>query len=215
MFIIIAGGGIVGLSLTKVLSKEHDVVVIDKDYENCEKISSKYGAVAIQGDATNINTLKDAGIEKKCSYALGVMGDDAQNLLFSLLCKKNYSVKHIFVRMRDPEYRTAYKLAGATNIGHSVQMMVNRFVLEIVNPEVRRVASLGGGKAEVSIISLTQESASVGKKIMDISSNKAFPEDVVIAGIFDKEEDTFVVPRGHTELTENNQIFLVGPMRPF
>ncbi len=209
MFIIIAGGGIVGLSLTKVLSKEHDVVVIDKDYENCEKISSKYGAVAIQGDATNINTLKDAGIEK-CSYALGVMGDDAQNLLFSLLCK-NYSVKHIFVRMRDPEYRTAYKLAGATNIGHSVQMMVNRFVLEIVNPEVRRVASLGGGKAEVSIISLTQESASVGKKIMDISSNKAFPEDVVIAGIFDKEEDTFVVPRGHTELTENNQIFLVGP----
>lgn len=208
MYILIAGGGIVGKSITKALVKNHDVVVIDREYANCEKIASGYGAVAVQGDATNINTLKEAGIEK-CDYALGVMGEDSQNLLFSLLCK-NFGIKQIFVRMRDPEYRTAYKLAGATNIGHSVQMMVNKFVLDIENPEIRRVASLSNGKAEVSIITLPESSKANGKKIMELAQMKDFPKDVVIAGIFDVVSDAFVVPNGQTVIVADNQIFLVG-----
>lgn len=208
MYILIAGGGIVGRGIAKALVKNHDVVVIDKDYANCEKIAASYGAVALQGDATNLNTLKEAGIEK-CDYALGVMGQDANNLLFSLLCK-NFGIQHIFVRMRDPEYRTAYKLAGATNIGHAVQMMVNKFVLDIENPEIRRVASLSSGKAEVSIITLPETSKANGEKIMDLAKHKHFPTDVVIAGIFDAEADAFIVPNGQTVIKGDHQIFLVG-----
>ena len=91
MYIIIAGGGIVGKSITKALVKNHDVVVIDNDFANCEKITSGYGAVAVQGDATNINTLREAGVEK-CDYALGVMGRDSENLLFALLFLFNFYV---------------------------------------------------------------------------------------------------------------------------
>lgn len=209
MYIIVAGGGIVGRGITKELSKNHDVVVIDQDINNCEKISSKYGAVAILGDATNINTLKDAGIEK-CDYALGVMAQDKNNLLFSLLCK-NYDIKNIFVRMRDPEYRTAYELAGATNIGHSVQMMVNKFVLDIQNPDIRRVASLSNGKAEICIITLDEKAKATGETVMEIANKKGFPDDIVIAGLFDLREDKFIVPKGNTIISKGSQIFLVGP----
>ncbi len=208
MYIVIAGGGIVGRSITKVLSKGHDVVVIDKDRENCEKISSRYGAVAIHGDATNLNTLKDSGIEK-CDYALAVMREDSTNLLFTLLCK-NLGVKHIFVRMRDPDYRTAYLLAGATNIGHSVEMMVNKFVLDIENPDIRRVVSLSNGKAEICIITLNDDVKSSGMQIKDIAKSKGFPADVVIAGLFDLEKDEFIIPRGSTVIRPGCQIFLVG-----
>jgi len=209
MYILIAGGGIVGRGLTKILSKKHDLVVVDEHYDNCEKISSKYGAVAIQGDATKIATLREAGIEK-ADIAIGVMGQDSANLLFALLAK-NHAVKEIFVRMRDPEYREAYELAGATNIGHMVQMMVNKFVLDIENPNIRRVASLSKGKAEVCIISLDEKSKATGMKIMDIAGNKNFPDDIVIAGLFDTEKDTFIVPRGNTIVGKCNQVFLVGP----
>jgi trk system potassium uptake protein TrkA len=208
MFIVIAGGGIVGRSMTKILSKNHDVVVIDQDYDNCEKISAKYGAVAVLGDATNLNTLKDAGVEK-CDYAVAVMSNDASNLVFTLLCR-NFGIKHIFVRMRDPDYRTAYTLAGATNIGHTVEMMVNKFVVDIENPAIRRVVSLSNGKAEVCIITLDKNSKSTGMKIMDVAKSKGFPEDVVIAGLFDIEEDEFIIPKGNTIIKACNQIFLVG-----
>lgn len=209
MYIVIAGGGIVGRGITKILSKNHDVVVIDPVYENCEKISSKYGAVAVQGDGTKLATLREAGIEK-CDVAIGVMGEDSKNLLFALL-SKNHSVKEIFVRMRDPEYREAYEMAGATNIGHSVQMMVNKFVLDIENPAIRRVASLKNGKAEVSIITLEGGARVSGQKIMDIANQKNFPKDIVIAGLFDTENDAFIVPRGSTVIEDRYQIFLVGP----
>lgn len=208
MFIVIAGGGIVGMSITKILSKNHDVVVIEKEYEKCEKISSRYGAVAVHGDATNLNTLKDSGIER-CDYALAVMREDSSNLLFALLCN-NFGVKNIFVRMRDPEYRTAFALAGATNIGHSVEMMVNKFVLDIENPDIRRVVSLSNGKAEVCIITIKEDVQAIGMKIKDLAQTKGFPLDVVIAGLFDLENDKFIIPRGNTIIPPGSQVFLVG-----
>lgn len=208
MYIVIAGGGIVGKTIVKELSKQHDVVVIESNYEYCQDISAKYGAVAIHGDATSIQTLKEAGIET-CDYALGVMDDDTQNLLFALLCK-NFKIKNIFVRMRNPEYREAYELAGATNIGNSVQMMANKFVLDIENPNMRRVASLSKGKADVTIVSLEANFKYKGKTIADITSLTGFPVDVVIAGVFDTETDEFIVPRGNTQITNHNQLFIVG-----
>jgi len=208
MYIVIAGGGIVGLSITKELAKQHDVVVIDQNEENCEKISSLYGAVAIMGDATNMNILKEAGIEK-CDYALGVMDDDASNLLFSLL-SKNFGVKNIFVRMRDPEYREAYEIAGATNIGHSVQMMADKFVFDIKNPDIRRIVSLRNGKADVSLITIEEGYAICGQKIREFASPDKFPPAVIIAGVFNLETDELIIPKGNTVVDAGNQVFLIG-----
>jgi trk system potassium uptake protein TrkA len=209
MYIVIAGAGIVGRSITKQLAKNHNVVVIDPNYDNCEKVSSKYGALAIQGDGTKIATLREAGIER-CDVAIGVMDEDSKNLLFSLL-SKYHKVKEIFVRMKDPEYREAYEQAGATNIGHSVDMMVNKFVLDIENPDIRRVASLSGGKAEICIVTLDDKTKVDGKSIMDIASQKNFPDNIVIAGLFDMENQEFIVPRGNTIIRKNYRVFLVGP----
>lgn len=208
MYILIAGGGIVGLTITKALSKKHDVVVIEKDYEACEQISSKYGAVAIQGDATNIATLREAGIEK-CDYALGVMGQDASNLVFAILCK-NHDVENIFVRMRDPDYAPAYRLAGATNIAHPVRMISDKFILDIENPDIRRVASLSNGKAEISIIKVKEKSKAAGKTVSEIVNMKGFPKDLVIGGIFDLEAQELIIPRGNVQVNQENQVFLVG-----
>jgi len=208
MYVIVAGGGIVGRNITKQLNKNHDIVVIDSNREACEHIYSKYGAVSIHGSATNINVVKDAGIET-CDYALAVMPRDEDNLLFALLAK-NFGVKHIFVRMRDPDYEEAYKLAGATNIGRTVQMMVKKFVWDIDNPEIRRVASLRGGKAEVSIVTIPDNSRISGMTVSDIVAGGKFPQNCLIAGIFDQEKDELIIPRGHTQIISGNQVFLIA-----
>lgn len=208
MYIIIAGGGIVGRNITNALSKSHDIVVIDSKKSACEHIYSRYGAVSIHGNATNIGVVKDAGIEK-CDYALAVMPRDEDNLLFTLLAK-NYGVKHIFVRMHDPEYEEAYRLAGATNIGGTVQMMVKKFVWDIENPEIRRVVSLRGGKAEVSIVTIPEDSKISGKTVSEIASSPDFPQNCLIAGIFDQDIDELIIPRGNTRITSGNQVFLIA-----
>lgn len=208
MYIIIAGGGIAGRNLTKSLVQKHDVIVIEKEQSVAEKIYSRYGAVTVLGSATRIDILKEAGI-KKCDVAIAVMRDDADNLSFSLLAK-NFGVEKILVRMREPEYENAYQMAGATNIAATMELIVDRFITDIEEPDVRKVASLGDGKAEVSILTIPPESRISGMKISEIVSQKNFPENCVIAGIFDKAQDRYIVPRGNREIFAGNQVFLVA-----
>jgi trk system potassium uptake protein TrkA len=208
MYIIIAGGGIAGRNLTKSLVQKHDVIVIEKEQSVAEKIYSRYGAVTVLGSATRIDILKEAGIEK-CDVAIAVMRDDADNLSFSLLAK-NFGVEKILVRMREPEYENAYQMAGATNIAATMELIVDRFITDIEEPDVRKVASLGDGKAEVSILTIPPESKISGMKISEIVSQQNFPENCVIAGIFDKAQDRYIVPRGNREIFAGNQVFLVA-----
>jgi len=208
MYIIIAGGGIAGRNLTKSLVQKHDVIVIEKEQSVAEKIYSRYGAVTVLGSATRIDILKEAGIEK-CDVAIAVMRDDADNLAFSLLAK-NFGVDKILVRMREPEYKNAYQMAGATNIAATMELIVDRFITDIEEPDVRKVASLGDGKAEVSILTIPPESRISGMKISEIVSQKNFPENCVIAGIFDKAQDRYIVPRGNRQIFAGNQVFLVA-----
>ncbi|MFW5992368.1 MAG: potassium channel family protein, partial [Halanaerobiaceae bacterium] len=169
MYIIIAGGGVVGQNLTRELVKKHDVVVIDTDQRICERIYSNYGAVTINGNATRIETLQEAGMAK-CDIALGVMRYDSDNLAFSLLAN-DAGVEKILVRMREPEYRSAYRLAGATNIGSTTAMLVNRFLIDIEQPDIRQVASIGDGEAEISIITIPRKAKHSGKTISEIVKN--------------------------------------------
>lgn len=208
MYIIIAGGGIAGRNLTKNLVQEHDVIVIEKDQSVAEKIYSRFGAVTVLGSATRIDILKEAGIEK-CDVAIAVMKDDADNLSFSLLAK-NFGVEKILVRMREPEYENAYEMAGATNIAATMELIVDRFITDIEEPDVRKVASLSNGKAEVSILTIPPESPISGMKISEIVNQKKFPENCVIAGIFDKTQDRYIVPRGNRKIFGGNQVFLVA-----
>jgi nucleoside-diphosphate-sugar epimerase len=59
MRIIVAGAGVTGYQLLKMLvGKKHDVVVIDKDREVCEEVYAETGAMTIHGSATDIRILE-------------------------------------------------------------------------------------------------------------------------------------------------------------
>ena len=75
MYVIIAGGGLLGRNVARKLSaSKHDVIVIDERAEVCEYIYERLGVVAIKGSATEIRTLKEAGIEKGAAAAVQLSG---------------------------------------------------------------------------------------------------------------------------------------------
>ncbi len=208
MYIIIAGAGVLGSSLTKKLVKNHNVVVIDSNQEVCERIYSKLGAVSVYGNATQIHVLRDAGIDK-CDVAIAAMNKDTDNLAFTVLAK-SLGVEKILVRMRNPEYKSAYQLAGATNIGEVIDILSDKVITNIEEPEIRKVISLGHGEAEISIITIPEKSSCSGKTVSEIVNKDSFPDDCVIAGIFNQEQDKLIIPRGNAKLYSKNQVFLVG-----
>ena len=208
MYIIIAGAGVLGRTLTKNLINNHDVVIIDINQEECERIYSRYGAVSVCGNATQIHVLKDAGIEK-ADVAVAAMDKDTANLAFTLLAK-NFGVEKILVRMRNPEYKNAYQLAGATDVGEVTELLVDDFITHIEEPDIRKVVSLGNGNAEISIITIPENSSCSGKTISEIVNSDGFPDNCLIAGIYNQNNDKLVIPRGEKRIYNKNQVFLVG-----
>jgi trk system potassium uptake protein TrkA len=208
IYIIIAGGGVLGRTLTRQLISNHDVVVIDQQQEVCERIYSEYGAVSVCGNATQIHVLRDAGIEK-CDVAIGAMHQDTDNLALTILAQ-NFEVDKILVRMRNAEYRNAYQLAGASYIGDEMDILIDKFITEIEEPNIRKVVSIGQGKVEVSILTVPEDSKASGLTVSGIANSQGFPEECVIAGIYDQNKDELIIPKGNKKIQEFNQIFLVA-----
>ena len=68
MYIIIAGGGMVGGGLLRMLlDNKHDVVLIEQDKETCDRLYAETGVIAINASATNIEALNEAGREEDLS----------------------------------------------------------------------------------------------------------------------------------------------------
>jgi len=209
MYIVIAGGGLLGRGLAARLVKgRHDVVVVDQNRSVCEHISSRVGALAIHGTATDIDLLEEAGI-RKAEVAIGALPTDADNLAFGVLAL-NFDVPRVIARMRNPRYESAYKLAGVSRVLNVSDMLVRQLALEIEQPTLRQVAAFGEGKAAIVVVTIPEKARVHEKTVKEIAQDTDFPKDCVIAGIFREDVKKFVFPRGEAEVRSGDQVFLAA-----
>jgi len=210
MYIIIAGGGLIGKGLAQRLANQkHEVVVIDQNPEVCEEIYARFGAITINGNTTDIEVLESAGIDR-CDVAVATMKDDSDNLAFSLLAK-HYDVKQIIVKMNDEKYEKIYKTVGVKNISRGTELLIDQIMLSIESPELRTVISLGS--IEISVFIIPEKAACVGKTVAEVVNQKGFPRQIIITCVYDDSEDSFSVPRGDTVLRARDRVFLCGSRR--
>lgn len=208
MYIIIAGAGIIGSQVAKLLiGNQHNVVVIDKDKEVCESIYNETGALTIYGSATKPKDLQKAGA-KYADILICLMKDDADNIASALL-GKSLGIKKIIARVRKPSYRNAYKLSGVTTMVDVSEILLDRIIMETEDPIIKKVYSIRNGKANIYAIKITPQSRVIGMAIKDIANHKKFPDECVFMGILKKNED-FNIPRGNYILGESDLVFLVS-----
>ena len=208
MYIVIAGAGLVGGAIAKALvGNKHDVVVIEQDKQSAEKLFADTGVVVVQGDAAEIETLRDAGIDK-ADIVIGATGNDATNLAFSLLCQ-SLAVSKVIVRMRNSSYEKAYRLSGADSIVRVTDMMVGQILYEVEQPDAHKVADLAYGTAEIYSVRVHGDAKACGMKIMDIVSSAKFPKDCNFAAIYRRAEGTMVIPRGEQTIEAEDEVYIV------
>jgi len=207
MYIIIAGGGLVGKGLAqKLVENKHDVVVIDGNQSVCEQIYAEYGAVSVHGNATHLNVLESARMDQ-CDVAVAAMRNDPDNLTFALLAK-HFNVPQILVRMRDPNYESIYKSVGVTQIARAISLMIDQLMVNIESPELRKV--IGIGELEICIINVPENARTAGKTVANLTKEKGFPADIIVTSIFQDEKEAFVIPHGNTVVNAKDRLFLCG-----
>lgn len=209
MYIVVAGGGMVGgVLVRRLLDNKHDVVLIEQSKSICDKLYAESGVVAINGGATSIETLNEAGIQK-ADVVVAATGSDADNLACAILAK-SFSVPRIIVRMRHPDYKNAYRVAGVDSIIRVTDLMVNQMMMEIENPEVRRITSIGGGRADIFVVVVPEHAKVTGKSIKDIVGSRHFPPQCVFIAIYNQETEELSIPRCDQIINEGDELFLVS-----
>jgi len=210
MYVVVAGIGLVGAELTrKLVEHKHDVVVIDSDTEACEQIYAQLGVVAIKGDVARIEILEQAGIDK-ADVLVAATGNDAVNLAAAVLAR-SFGVEQIIVRMRNPSYENAYKLAGVTSILRVTNLMVHQMIMEIEKPQVRRIMRIGGGKAVIYSVRIPEGAKVAGETVESIARNPAFPSHCVVIALYRTGSDELLIPRGQQSVYERDEVFLISP----
>ncbi|MBN1782684.1 TrkA family potassium uptake protein [bacterium] len=211
MYVIVAGAGVIGQEITKQLVKnKHDVVVIDNNAQVCEAIYAETGALTLHGSATDIQILKNAGAEK-ADVLICLMGQPADNIACSLIAR-SLGIEQIIARNRVPAYEEAFIQAGVTCIVRMTDLLVNELMMEVEQPAVRKISTIGEGKAEVYSILIPEKAGCIGLSISQIAQNKKFPTESVFMGIY-RDNDEFLIPRGNHVIRANDIIFLVSTGR--
>lgn len=209
MYIVIAGAGMVGGELARrLVDNKHDVVIIDQDREVCDKLYSETGVVAINGNAARVETLNEADI-RKADVVIAAMSGDTDNLACAVLAK-SLGVPQIIVRMRDPAYEDAYKLAGVTSVVRVIDLMINQMLMEIERPRVRSITTIGGGRADIFMVIIPQAAQVVGKSVENIAKNPKFPSQCVFVAVYNQEREEFSIPRGEQVINEGDEVFLIA-----
>jgi trk system potassium uptake protein TrkA len=209
MYIIVAGAGVIGHQIIRMLvAKKHGVVVIDIDREVCESIYAETGAMAIHGSATDISILEKAGAAK-ADAILCLIRNDGDNLACVVLAK-SLGIPSIIALLRKPRYEQAYESAGATTIIRMADLLLNQIVMEIEQPKVKKIIALGGGKAEVYAVKIPQRARSIGMTVADVARHNKFPKECVFIGMYNEDQDDFIIPRGDHIFQEGETVCLVS-----
>ena len=172
MYVIIMGGGRVGLSLANLLIDDgYDITLIDGNESLCAEVAAELDALVICGNGTNSKLLEETNIED-ADFFIATTGNDEANLLSCILVKK-YNVPNIIARVSNPDHEEAFKAVGIDNV-ISPEITAAGFLEKLVTrPNVADLITIGEGDAEILDMTITN-SKLVGKRIEEISPTKDY-----------------------------------------
>lgn len=198
MYIIIMGGGRVGLTLANLLINDgYDITLIESSESICAEAAADLDALVICGNGTDSKTLEEANIED-ADFFIATTGNDEANLLSCILVRK-YENINLIARVSNPDHEEAFKEVGIDNVISPERTAAGFLEKLVTRPNVADLITLGEGDAEIFDMVITNDKI-VGKKIREISPNKDF---IIIATYHNSQ---LVIPQEDTVISRGEKI---------
>ena len=201
MYIVIMGGGRVGLALANLLIDEgEDITLIESDNALCSEVAAELDALVMCGNGTKSQLLEEANIED-ADYFIATTGSDESNLLSCILVKK-YDVPNIIARVSNPDHENAYKEVGIDQVMSPEITAAIQLQQSVTNPHVAKLTTLGEGDAEIIEMTITNDKV-VGKRFKDISPTK----DYIIIATY--QNGKLVIPQPDNTIARGEKVSIL------
>ena len=198
MYIVIMGGGRVGLALANLLIENgEDITLIESDESLCADVAAELDALVICGNGTNSKLLEETNIED-ADYFIATTGNDEANLLSCILVRK-YNVPHIIARVSNPDHEEAFKEVGIDHVISPETAAAAQLQKLVTRPNAAELMTLGEGDAEILDMTITNDKI-VGKRFKEISPTK----DYIIISTY--QNGKLVIPQPDNTISRGEKV---------
>ena len=204
MRVVIAGGGNVGTHIADDLSRAgHDVVIIERDEHMVERTSSRHPVTWVVGDACEVRTLQQVGLET-CDVLVAATGDDEDNLVVSLLARQEFAVPKVVARVNHPGNEWLFNQSWGVDVSVSAPHLLTSLVTEAVSVgSLVRLLDFEGGGVRIIEVTLADTSPAAGRTLMELE----LPRDATVVAVV--RQGHVVVPGGDTVLLRGDEVLVL------
>jgi len=212
MRIVIAGAGEVGFHLAKLLSYEsHDITLIDLDKEHLAYADTRLDIRALYGNATSIETLKDAGIADT-DLLIAVTSNEAINITVCVISKR-LGAKQTIARISNTEFidkkeEVNFKELGIDELISTEELATNEIKLLLNQAAFNDTHEFEGGELTMMGIVLSKTAPFVGMTVKDAAASFSGIHFMPIA-IQHKNSQQTIIPRGNTVFNAGDQAYFM------
>lgn len=200
---IIIGGGKIGYYLLKTLKeRKYDVVLIERDKYICQTIAEDIDANIICGDGTDIDVLKDAGIDE-AEVIAAVTGTDEENLVICQIAKSSFNITKTITRVNNPKNMAMFKALGVDKTVCSTEVIANLIEYEFDKDNFKIIQAFERGSMKLVEIKIDKGNIWCNNFIKDLE----LPSECVVTSILRNEK--VIYPRGSTQILELDNILVL------
>jgi trk system potassium uptake protein len=207
MTIIIVGGGKVGYYLSKTLAPEkHHIVLLEADREHCMKIAGELTSLGVElicGDGTEVQTLRDAGIEH-ADILIAVTGYDQNNLVACQLARNYFGVPRTIARVNNPKNIQVFKRLGVDSVVSSTAHIAEMLGQEVDWAGINQMLSKKVGDMRIKDLTVGPGSAAAG----EIVSKLDLPRGTILMSVIHNEE--VIIPNGQTRIQAGDSVIALS-----
>lgn len=208
MKIIIVGVGKVGLALTKHLSRENKVTIIDQNPQLVDNIINIYDVMGVCGNGASYDVQKEAEADK-VDLLIATASSDEINILTCLVAKK-LGIPHTIARIRNPEYEKQLRFMReelGLSMSINPEKATAREIARVLRfPAAMKLESFSKGRLELVEYRLPENSALHGMQLSDLYRNIRVR--VLICAV-SRRDETYI-PSGDFVLQAGDKIYLTA-----
>lgn len=203
MNILIVGGGKVGRNLAQFMLEQgrHTITLIEKDDRVARELfGSLLGVIVTEGDGCDPAVLREAGAESADAIA-AVTGDDEDNLVVALLCKREFRIRRVFARVNNPKNAWLFTPRMGVDVPvDDAQMLARSLEADINLGAVVQLLQLREGRVTLLEFTVAPGAGVVGKQVAAIG----LPSECVLAALLRGEQ--VIIPGGDTVVHAGDQV---------
>jgi trk system potassium uptake protein TrkA len=204
MYLLVAGGGVVGSNLTRILLElGHEVTLVEQRRERFDRLEEEFEHRVQLGDATELYVLERAGIGRPPDVVVAVTGDDEDNMIICQVARERYGAEKAIARVNDPRNQAHFDLLGISPTVSATSNILAMIEHEVPEHELVHLLELRKENLEIVEVQIDKKSPCAGKRVDTLR----LPEGARLISVMRDGHTEIAV--GSTELQAGDQVLAI------